>query len=125
MITHSKNLLVWQTSSPAILLLPPYTIHAVFTYTLSCHTGVRATLSIWKDSIKNISTIVNSPSHQIQLKKNKVDREEWLHRTVPDLRQWIGVFEELEREPNEKEEEMMSVLIPFIKPTVDAIQWAG
>ena len=112
-VQSAEKLLVWVSSGPCTMVLPPHCFHTVFTLTAACDIGVRAGSDFWEEEIKTVSKVMEKV-----LEKRWVggsDLVDEIGEIMRDFRVWVLWAEDIKREPSEKEKELMRSLAPFMK----------
>ena len=109
-IRDSAEIIVVMLGEPSIMVLPPHTIHAVLTFSESCHIATRVASSVWHDVMKTVSAKWNSEETRELVKgfEDKDDLKRVIQEYSVDLELWMMHFRSIQRQPTKLEEKMMS-----------------
>lgn len=117
MVLHAKSLFVWVSEEPCVMVLPLHCFHTVFTLSTACHSGVRAGSDLWQREMTEVIRSISDPQEQRFLRKDKVLLDRSMRQILPDIEVWIQWCKSIQRDPTERELEIMEALDPLIRVT--------
>ncbi|PPQ72399.1 hypothetical protein CVT25_012615 [Psilocybe cyanescens] len=121
MISECDDLFVWLSEKLSIMVVPPHCFHSVLTFTLGCHSGVRVGSDYWIEDMVDTLSVLTDQDYMKEVRKDRFLLEELMGKIMPDMVLWVEWCEEFEREPTERELEIMSTMKPALK-TINRIE---
>lgn len=124
-IQTAEKLLVWVSSQPCRMVLPPHCFHSAFTLTAAYDIGVRVGSELWADEMKAVVKIMKRESQKKEVKASDEYLVDWTKDVMRDLRLWVQWVEDIKREPSVKENELMRLLQPLMEVFKEVIGRGG
>lgn len=93
LIETTSNFLVYWCEEPATFTIPPFTLHAVLTFEISTHSGVRVCSTQWMWEIRLVGKVLEKQLGEPP--EGDSEKEEWIHwnrclvrEVAEDIRLW-------------------------------------